>query len=62
MAGPGSKGKPILRIFSAEKTCPERPLSNLKSGRSAGLDAAPQLAAEAEGHAGSQQGQGAGDT
>jgi len=56
MAGPGIKGKPILRIFSAEQTCPERPLRNLKSGLDAALNPAPQLAAEAEGHAGSQQG------
>ena len=60
MAGPSSKGKPILRIFSAEQTCPERPLRNLKSGLGAGLDAAPQLAAEAEGYAGAYNGQGAG--
>ena len=34
---------------------------NLKSGLGAALDPAPQLAAEAEGHSGSHQGQGAGD-
>ena len=56
MAGPSSKGKPILRIFPAEQIFPERPLSNLKSGLGAAFDPAPQLAAEAEGHAGSQQG------
>ena len=62
MAGPVGKENPSCG-FLRRMGYAERPQQNLKSGlgAGAGLDPAPQLAAEAESHAGSHDGQGAWD-